>query len=214
MIDWLAVAAAPAPAGSWWKDLLLFAVPPAVVLLAWIGGRYALRNARRTPYERLDVLVKIRSEWPEGLEGRDSLDRSVAHALARIRQIEGDTTHLDTSANARWADYRVALQQRRSAYRRAAFGVATLGTLAAIAVLRFPLWSDIAAERGRRAALTAVYPPAVLFVAALLVTGTALWELNRFRQREELGAYRPKAPAGAPGAVGAETGGPDAGEPL
>lgn len=157
------------------------------------------------------MLVKIRSEWPEGLEGRDSLDRSVAHALARIRQIEGDTTHLDTSANARWADYRVALQRRRSAYRRAAFGVAALGTLAAIAVVRFPLWSDIAAERGRRAALTAIYPPAVLFAAALVVTGIALWELNRLRQRVELGAYRPKTSA-AVSAAGAEPGRPADGE--
>ncbi|MGI5219871.1 hypothetical protein [Nocardia sp. CA-290969] len=209
MIEWLAAAADPAPSGSWWTDVLTFAVPPAVVLVAWIGGRYALRSARRTPYERLAALVELRADWPEGLEGRDSLDRSVAHALARIREIEGDTTHLDTTANARWADYRVALERRRSACRRLAFGVAALATSASIAVLRFPVWSGIAAERGRREALTAVYPLMVLAIGAVAVAGIALWDLNRLRQREELGAYRPKTP----GAGGGETRRPDDSEP-
>lgn len=195
MSEWYAVAADPVPSGSWWRDVLTVAVPPAIVVVAWACGRYASESARRAPYARLDALVKIRAQWPEGLEGRDSLDRSVAFALARIRQVEGDTTHLDTSPNARWADYHVALAYRRFAYLRAVFGSAALVVLTAPVVWRLPRWLDIAERYGRREMLRTVYPQAVLLLGAGAVVAAALWELYRLPGRAELGAPPKRAPA-------------------
>ncbi|MGW0178710.1 hypothetical protein [Nocardia sp. NPDC003345] len=197
MSDWFAIAADPVPSGSWWRDVLTVAAPLAIVLAAWTGGRYATGRARRAPYERLDALVQVRAHWPEGLEGRDSLDRSVAYALAQIRQLEGDTTHLDTSPNALWADYHVALAYRRFAYLRAVFGAAALVLLAALGAWRLPLWLDIVETYGRREVLRTVYPLAVLLLGAVAVVAVSLWELHRLRHRADLGALRKGAPSPA-----------------
>ncbi|MEU4312857.1 hypothetical protein [Nocardia sp. NPDC024068] len=193
MFDWLAAEADTVPSGSAWKDVLTVGAPLAVVLAAWIVGRYASGLARATPYERLDGLVKVRAAWPEGLEGRDSLDRSVAYTLAQIRQLEGDTTHLDTSPNARWADYHVALAYRRSVYLRAAFGSVALAVVAALCAWRVPAWLDILARQGRREVLRTVYPLSVLLLGAVVVIAISLWELHRLRQHTDLAAFPQRA---------------------
>lgn len=123
MIDWL--AADPVSTATTWKDFLPVGVPLATVSAALIAGRYLTRNSKKTPYEHLDVLIKARSGWPDGLDGRDSVDRSIGHALAQIRVNEGSTAHPAPTAEAREADERVADELRT----RTRFDVVILGSL-------------------------------------------------------------------------------------
>ncbi|MBF6085160.1 hypothetical protein IU485_27690 [Nocardia cyriacigeorgica] len=115
VIAWIAQSSASSSSGVWW-DIPLQLVPSmAIIVAAWIAGRYALRDSQRTPYDRLDQLLKFRQGWPEALEGLDTVDRSIAHALAEIRYIEGEQVHPTQSAEERAADIWAAQTRRRKA---------------------------------------------------------------------------------------------------
>ncbi|MFE3188489.1 hypothetical protein ACFXHA_05735 [Nocardia sp. NPDC059240] len=90
VIDWLATDSAPINAALTSRDLLVLGAPIATVLAALIGGVIVIRNARKTPFDRLELLMKVRASWPAGLGSRDSLDRALLRAVAAVRVIEGD----------------------------------------------------------------------------------------------------------------------------
>ncbi|MBF6460198.1 hypothetical protein IU433_14245 [Nocardia puris] len=115
MIERLAQESGAPTSGSWWADFLLLAAPLAAITVAWIGGRYALRTSRKSPYDRLDHLLKLRNDWPSELAGTDTLDRSIAHALAEVRYIEGIVAHPAPSGAAQAADTWFFLADRRRA---------------------------------------------------------------------------------------------------
>ncbi|WP_067458332.1 hypothetical protein [Nocardia alba] len=107
MIAWFAQQ----PAGTAtveWKDFGPFAAGLGTLLAAFVAGWFLSRNSRKTPYDRLEQLSKARAEWPEELEGRGSLDRSIEYALARIRSLEGPAIHVHLTMEARRANQKVA----------------------------------------------------------------------------------------------------------
>lgn len=79
--------AAAADTGSGF-DWSILATPSGVVLGALIAGSVAWRNSRKSVYERLELLAKARKDWPEGLDGAETLDQSIALALAEVRKRE------------------------------------------------------------------------------------------------------------------------------
>lgn len=72
------------------KDFLVLGAPVATVLAAVIAGAIVIRNARKTPFDRLDMLMKIRAAWPTELAGRGAMDRAILRAAADVRVVEGD----------------------------------------------------------------------------------------------------------------------------
>ncbi|MGW5517633.1 hypothetical protein [Nocardia africana] len=147
-----------------WKDLLVLAAPLAAIVVAWMTGRYSVRNSKKSPYDRLDMLVKLRTDWPDGVDGRSSVDNSIAHALAQIRAIEGDTAHPAITEQARRADKRVAAERRKSAF----WLIATSGGIIALyfAVWVYA-WDNVKSSWEANAFLTAV----VGVVSVTLVLG-------------------------------------------
>ncbi|MFC8047973.1 hypothetical protein [Nocardia sp. NPDC057353] len=100
-----------------WKDLGPFAAGLGTLLAAFVAGWFLSRNSRKSPYDRLEQLSKARAEWPEGIEGRESLDRSIDYALARIRSLEGPAIHVHLTDEARRANREVSLAHLFAAFK-------------------------------------------------------------------------------------------------
>lgn len=65
------------------------AIPVGVVIgaiITFVGTWLADRRNYR--YERLETLINVLKDWPEGLDGRDSAKHSAQIALAEIRRVE------------------------------------------------------------------------------------------------------------------------------
>ncbi|MEU1432146.1 hypothetical protein ABZ412_34270 [Nocardia sp. NPDC005746] len=111
MIAWL--AADPVQTGGVsWKDFLSLGAPVATITAALIAGAFLLRNTKKTPYDRLDLLVKVRSTWPDEVDGIDTVDRSIGRALAEIRTAEGAASQPSESADEQAADRQLARELR------------------------------------------------------------------------------------------------------
>lgn len=83
---------ANATAASGGFDWSILATPSGVVLGALIAGTVAWRNSRKSVYERLESLAKTRKDWPVGLDGTETVDQSLALALAEVRKREKHDT--------------------------------------------------------------------------------------------------------------------------
>lgn len=136
MTVWL--AAEPEPAGTFWRDLIGLGAPVATVIAAVVAGAFLLRTSRKTPYDRLEVLVKLRTEWPDGLDGRDSLDRSIGHALLQIRVLEGDVNQPGATDEDLASERRVAREFREVAL---IFGSAVAGVVTVLMTITIGWWA-------------------------------------------------------------------------
>ena len=112
----------------------ILATPAGVVLGAVIAGFVAWRNARKSVYERLESLVKVRKDWPDNLDGGDTIDHAIAFALAEIRRKERGHASEPTTKSEREADEEVKSTARRESITTA---VVSLLGLAAAAVAAF-----------------------------------------------------------------------------
>ena len=88
--------------------------PIGVIVGAVIAGVVSRRNARVSVYERLETLLKLQAEWPEVVTGRETVERSIAIALAEIRRKEPGHPPERTTEQERIADrdVRVAARSR------------------------------------------------------------------------------------------------------
>ena len=149
----------------WWNT---FAGPIGVVFGALITGLITLRNARKSVYERLETLITIRKEWPTELAGGDTVDHSIAIALAEIRQKGPGHAPQAVTKPQREADHEVRTTRRRQ---NVAAIVATVGAVVvggAIPVLS----AAIGPDHGHHPAGGAVdiwLPVAATFVATVVV---------------------------------------------
>ncbi|MGV9336647.1 hypothetical protein [Nocardia sp. NPDC003726] len=114
MKDWAAVDFA-----AEWKDYGPFVQGLGAMLGAIFGaliaGYFLTRNSKKTPYEQLESLMNVREDWPDGLDGLETVDRSIANTLAQIRNLEVGAHNLSETAVERQADRYAALQAKRSA---------------------------------------------------------------------------------------------------
>ncbi|WP_194838597.1 hypothetical protein [Nocardia sp. XZ_19_369] len=159
-----------------WKDYGPFVQGAAVVIASFVGatiaGHYLTRNSQKTPYEHLEMLAKARAEWPDDLDGRDALDRSIAHALAQIRVIEGDTAYPLPTKAAREADQRVASQRRSDAWRDVRRGI---GLVVSMSACMAWIWWTEASDPAAHVMFPYVVVDGWLFIGGLwfFVTGTS-----------------------------------------
>ncbi|WP_416565105.1 hypothetical protein [Nocardia testacea] len=160
MIDWLAQEPSAVATGPWWKDLFVLAAPVAAIVVAWMGIRSTSRNSKKTPYEQLEALVNLRKEWPDDLQGRDSLDRSIANTFAQIRKIEHDTDQSETR-EARQADERVATRKRSESGMNA---LRLLMLLVGLGIMVSQTWDSMANDLAS-ASVVSIIAAAVLSVA-------------------------------------------------
>lgn len=132
---WLAADSAET---TWvWKDLGPFAAGAGTLLAAFVAGWFLSRNSRKTPYDHLEQLVKARVDWPEDLEGRESVDRSIAYALAQIRVIEAATEDSEQTETTWMADRQVESSNQEDA--NATIGLGTFG-LVSVLLLEAVSW--------------------------------------------------------------------------
>ncbi|MDO3335137.1 hypothetical protein [Mycobacteroides abscessus] len=92
--------------------------PIGVVVGACIAAYVAWWNGKKSVYDRLQTLLKVRDDWPGDLPGKDTVDRSIAIALAEIRRKEPGHPPPSTTEAARKADAEV-----RSAFKWLIFRV-------------------------------------------------------------------------------------------
>ena len=126
----------------WWNT---FAGPIGVVFGALITGVVTLRNARKSVYERLESLITIRKEWPTELAGGDTVDHSIAIALAEIRQKGPGHAPQAVTKPQREADQEVRTTQRRQNL-AVMFGVITVIVGLAVPLLNSATGSDHGAQ--------------------------------------------------------------------
>ncbi|MBA8965068.1 hypothetical protein JOJ86_007434 [Rhodococcus percolatus] len=81
---WLAVD----EASKGWSDYLAAFGPIAVLSVGLITGWVAIRNARKSPHDRLETLIKVHKDWPEDVDGLETVTHSITLALADIRRTE------------------------------------------------------------------------------------------------------------------------------
>lgn len=108
VITFLAIASQAGTGFDW----SILAAPSGVILGALIAGFVATRNAKKSVYERLASLMDVCKDWPEGMDGADTVDRSIALALAEIRRREKHTDASVTPSEQR-ADREVTVSARR-----------------------------------------------------------------------------------------------------
>ncbi|MGW4119872.1 hypothetical protein [Nocardia sp. NPDC004711] len=133
MIAWLAADPAQTNVAASWKDFLTLATPTGTIVGAVIAGYFLLRNARKSPYDRLDLLLKARAAWPQGLEGQQALDRAIQRAVASIRVKEGDILPPFSTEEERVAVAREEQRlDRQSALATLAVGLLLAGLLMAV----------------------------------------------------------------------------------
>ncbi|MGV9742846.1 hypothetical protein [Nocardia farcinica] len=89
MNSWL-LAEAAQDRGSVFVDYIGLFVPLGVVLGAVIGAFANWSTDRKTPHDRIDVLIKAHKDWPQDLPGRDTIERELTLELARLRMISKD----------------------------------------------------------------------------------------------------------------------------
>ena len=166
------LADAPSTCNSaWWNA---FIGPIGVVFGAFITGLVTWRNARKSVYERLDTLVQIRKDWPDGISGDDTLEHSIAIALAEIRRKEPGHPPAPTTEPERKADAEVKVVERRVRI------LAIVGSLAAAAlgIAVTMVVSNISpAHSGHGSASDLV--PVIVTVIALIVTTFVSFAVSR-----------------------------------
>ena len=87
--------------------------PAAVLLAATIAGFVAWWNARTSPHGRLKTLIGIYRDWPaEELDGRDTVECSIAVTLARIRRMDGIPAPAEPNAKQKLGENQVKSEQR------------------------------------------------------------------------------------------------------
>ncbi|MBJ8342968.1 hypothetical protein JGU71_29185 [Antrihabitans sp. YC3-6] len=88
----------------WWQPALMSA---GTILAAIVAGSFAVRNARKTPHERLKTLVEIVEKLPDEV-GRD--DRAIL-ANAIDREIQRIKLLNDARLEGNWAYVKEAVRQ-------------------------------------------------------------------------------------------------------
>ncbi|SUA76851.1 Uncharacterised protein [Nocardia otitidiscaviarum] len=136
-----------------WNDLFPFAATALAAVLGLVGVLVTSLINRRSAvrpsaYERLDKLLKARSDWPDDLEGRDIVDRTIRYLLLDIRNQEHVWYATSTGALAA-AEYRYMRTRRLLGYVLRAvqitgtmWGIIAATWLAVIAVLLVQRWGD------------------------------------------------------------------------
>jgi hypothetical protein len=158
-------------------DWSILATPSGVVLGALIAGTVAWRSARKSVYERLELLAKIRKDWPDGLGGADTVDRSINLALAEIRKREKHDAGT-SPAGASPAEQRADrdLEKSRKTERRLSLIVAFIGVSATL--VSAMLGSAYATQSAQSSPGLA---PAIVTLVTVLFAG--LGALVTFRNR-------------------------------
>jgi hypothetical protein len=107
-----------AEAASTKSDVTDLFSPAAVLLAALIAGLVAWWNARTSPQGRLQTLIGIYRNWPdEKLDGRDTVECSIAITLARIRHMDGIPAPADPNAKQQLGEDRVKSERRGHMWR-------------------------------------------------------------------------------------------------
>lgn len=104
---------------DWRIEALKTFVP---IVAAFIVGGFAIRNARKTPHERLKNLVDIAKDMPEGLDIDQSVQRAITAELVDFERL------MAASRKGFWAKRKEHVIQHRIRYTAAmsvAIGIAT-----------------------------------------------------------------------------------------
>jgi hypothetical protein len=147
-------------------DWSILATPAGVILGAAVTAFVALRSARKSVYERLESLLGIREQWPDGLAGRDTLDRSITFCLAEIRRKEKHTDGAVTTSEKR-ADRELNATARRQS-RFAIIGSVAAAVVAALATLFTSSNSAAPAQQGSSGWASIAVTVATLVISAVV----------------------------------------------
>ncbi|WP_152531399.1 hypothetical protein [Mycobacterium sp. UM_CSW] len=167
------LADAPSTCNSaWWNS---FVGPIGVVFGAFITGLVTWRNARKSVYERLETLVQIHKNWPVGISGDDTLEHSIAIALAEIRRKEPGHPPEPTTEPERKADAEVKVVARRTSFLAwiGAVTAAVIGAITTVWVSNTPSTS----HPGHGSASELV--PVIATVITILITTVVSFAISR-----------------------------------
>ncbi|MBY8863971.1 hypothetical protein K7711_46430 [Nocardia sp. CA2R105] len=135
------IAAADQPRGAALVDWLPVLAPLGVIAAAIIAATVARWNDHKAPHEQLETLVKIYRDWPQELEGKDTIERQIALRLAEIRVADEDGEQPEASAEERAAEQRVLTRARRLLFNRA-FGSGFVASSLVIGILTSLIWGE------------------------------------------------------------------------
>ncbi|WP_433717058.1 hypothetical protein ACQP2U_42585 (plasmid) [Nocardia sp. CA-084685] len=111
MITWLA----DQPRGSALVDWLPAAAAACVLLAAIITAVVARRNVLKPWFENLETLINVYNAWPDGLEGKATLEHAIADLLAQIRFAADEAGNEEATMEEKAAEQRVSRRSRRAA---------------------------------------------------------------------------------------------------
>ena len=155
-------------------DWSILATPAGVILGTLITGLIALRNARKSVYERLESLAKTRKEWPAGLEGTETIEKSIALALAEIRKREKHEVLAVTPAE---QQANLEISQRWTRDQR----VAALGVVVAIVATVFTALAAAMSEPQASAQGSSAWSS--IAVTVITIIAVAIGAFSLFRNR-------------------------------
>ncbi|MGV9336532.1 hypothetical protein [Nocardia sp. NPDC003726] len=145
------IAASDLPRGSALVDWLPVLAPVGVIVAAFIAAVVARWNVRKPPHEHLETLIQLYRDWPEELEGKETIERQIALQLAEMRVATDDAGQPEASSEEHAAEQRVLTRARRMLINRAvAMGLVSgslVAGLIASAVYedRIPSWFTVLA---------------------------------------------------------------------
>ncbi|MBF6302250.1 hypothetical protein IU459_32625 [Nocardia amamiensis] len=113
------IAASDLPRGSALVDWLPVLAPVGVIAAAFIAAVVARWNVRKPPHEHLETLVQLYRDWPEELEGKETIERQIALQLAEMRVATDDAGQPEASSDEHAAEQRVLTRARRILINRA-----------------------------------------------------------------------------------------------
>jgi hypothetical protein len=157
--------AAQTDKGVDWSTL---STPAGVIMGAAIAGFVAWRNARVSPQGRLQTMIGLYQDWPEGLEGRDTVEQSIAVTLARIRRREKHPAGA-VSPSEQKADREVSVAARRETKVTVVSLIAAVITAAIGAIAAFAANSSATSSSASQSASSWL---AIAVTGATLVTVT------------------------------------------
>lgn len=132
-----------ANAAKGWSDYMSALGPIAVLSGAIITAWVAIRNARKSAHDRLETLVKVAKDWPDGVDGIDTVNHSMLVALAEIRRKEKHPKPVTVSEEQREAE-RDSVKSRFRSYTSMAAVVVGLATAGVMVVQSAGAWSELA----------------------------------------------------------------------
>ncbi|MFD3427697.1 hypothetical protein [Nocardia fluminea] len=114
MIEWFA---ADQDTGSTLVDYFILAAPIALITAAIVNSWASIRTARKTPHEKLDLLISVRKVWPTELPGIETVNQSIELALAQVRRVDKLDLGPRATADEEEADDRASEIERAERWR-------------------------------------------------------------------------------------------------